>query len=273
MSGADDLLTFIDLGLTDAAALARRGGNRRDSTVKPGDRNQVVTATDLAIGRMVVERIRKTYPADSVIDEESGVWTGSSGRVWVVDPIDGTSNYAAGSPLYGCMMALLTGDGVQACGVTLPAFGTSYLAALGGGVRCNGVPLEAATPRPMAEHLVAYGLDLGGPAEMAPDWALLQHLAPRIRGLRMSNSVFDAVQVVTGVYGAYLHRRMQVWDIAPLHLLVTESGGACTDLDGQALRYAVRRPADLATRTYAVCLTAPGVEAEVRRELRPAAAG
>lgn len=255
---AASLLEIISDCLRAAADEARRRAGDLAVAVKSADRNQVVTDADVAIGRMTVDRIRRHCPEDTVVEEESGVLSGTSARTWVVDPIDGTSNYATGSPLYGSMIAVLDEGRVTAAGVVLPAFDETYLAVAGGGVLRNGVALPPARPRPMAEHLLAYGMDIDDGDAMAVDWRLLRNLVPGVLGVRMSNSVYDAVQVARGVYGAYVHRGLQLWDVAPIELLIVEAGGACATLDGRPLRYPVGHPGEVGTLTYAAVLSAPG---------------
>nr|WP_239146300.1 inositol monophosphatase family protein [Streptomyces sp. SID10815] len=104
----------------DALADLHRGAGETVE-VKAEDRNQITTAADHAIGRSIIAAIHRDFPADSVIEEESGVRTGSGPVTWIIDPLDGTSNYAAGSPLYGAMLAAVDEQGLLAAGISLPA--------------------------------------------------------------------------------------------------------------------------------------------------------
>lgn len=254
-------LPFLDACLAEAVALVNRLP-RGPASLKDGDRNQVVTAADRAVGTLLVRRVREAYPDAGVLDEETGAVTGPSGLVWTIDPIDGSSNYAAGSPLYGIMLAALEGGRPVAAGVALPAFGWCYTTESGHGLRRGGRTVPPPPPAPLAASLVAYGLDVGEAAGLRADWRLLAALAGRARGIRMSNSVFDAVMVATGAYGAFVHRRMRIWDIAPLDALVTAAGGACTDLAGQPLDWL--DPMARAGDEFAVCLTGPGLRDALR---------
>src|SRR5690242_9892420 len=78
-------------------------GNVTGST-KGDDNNQVLTETDVAIGKFLIEKIKQTYPDYNIIDEETGVVDNHSNFTWVIDPIDGTSNFADGVPTYGIML-------------------------------------------------------------------------------------------------------------------------------------------------------------------------
>lgn len=103
-------LPFIQKTIEQAGELARRYYGNVDHAVKTGDNNQVLTEADIAIGKYIVDAIVNEYPGHNVIDEEAGVIDNSSTVTWVVDPIDGTSNFAAGTPLYGCMIGVLEND-------------------------------------------------------------------------------------------------------------------------------------------------------------------
>ncbi|GAA2991677.1 inositol monophosphatase family protein [Actinokineospora diospyrosa] len=222
----------------------------------PGDRNQVVTAADLRVNAALTELIRARFPASAIVSEEADPVEGD-GLTWIIDPIDGTSNFAAGSPLYGSMVAAVRDGEVVAGGIALPAFDELYTAALGEGAFLGDQRLRLTPVSSLVDELVAYGVDVGSPSDIAPDLALLTGLAGSCRGIRSSNSVFDAVMVARGAYGALLHRSMRIWDIAPIAVLVTEAGGECTDLDGSPLRF--DSPTTRHNDVYAVRCARPGL--------------
>lgn len=97
---AMDYKTFTYDALAEASGIAHNNHTRITTiSLKGGDNVHVLTETDLAIGAMMVERLKQHYPLHNIIDEEAGVIDNGSEYTWVVDPIDGTSNYAAGLPL------------------------------------------------------------------------------------------------------------------------------------------------------------------------------
>ncbi|GGP78781.1 inositol monophosphatase family protein [Saccharothrix coeruleofusca] len=251
-------LEFIDDCLRRAAALARRSADRSAVAVKPDDPNQVVTPADLAISAELVGRITARFPDDSVLDEETGPRRGPSGTTWVLDPLDGSSNYAAGTALYGTMLAVVEHGRVVAAGIALPEFDEVLLAERGGGTHLNGVRVRTPARTELADCLVAHGLDTGPPAELSEDFRRLSWLASRCLGIRMSNSVFDAVQVVKGAYGAFLHRRTRIWDVAAIDCVAREAGGCCTAPDGEPLDFTdpIARAADW----YPVRVCADGLQ-------------
>lgn len=230
-------LDFIAELLDEASRLVLAASHGRRATVKDGDPSQVVTATDRAAGQAIVSRIRAAFPGDTVIEEESGLVSRGGTRTWVVDPLDGTSNFAAGSPLFGIAVGLLVRGVPVAGGVALPRFGETYLAERGGGARLNGtlLPLESAVG--LEASLVALGIDASTQEAARNDYDLACALALRCRGLRTSNSVFDLMMVARGAYGACLHRSTRIWDNVGPHVIVTEAGHVYTDLYGDQICY------------------------------------
>ena len=128
---------FLTTTLTAAAKIAAANFGNLSHSVKVGDRNQVLTETDLEIGHFLTDAIRTAYPDHNIIDEELGCIDNGSRYTWVVDPIDGTSNFAVGLPQYGIMLGLLDHDTPVAGGIALPAFDELYVATKGAGAWCN----------------------------------------------------------------------------------------------------------------------------------------
>lgn len=122
--------------------------------------------TDLAIGHFLTDAIRSKYPNHNIIDEELGCVDNGSRYTWVVDPIDGTSNFAAGLPQYGIMLGLLDHNTPVAGGIALPAFDELYVAIKGVGAWCNGKKIYVSRETDLANNLVAYGID-GHPEDPA----------------------------------------------------------------------------------------------------------
>jgi myo-inositol-1(or 4)-monophosphatase len=230
-------LGFLRSLLEEAGMLALSFPSRMSAQVKGADSNQVVTQADLAVGDRIRQRIRQEYPADGILDEEAGAAPGTSSVTWIVDPIDGTANFAAGSPHYGIMVGVLERGEPVAGGVVLPALSDTYLAAAGCGSYLNGTRLKVVSDSDLSQELVAYGMDIH-PAEVELDCRLLSGISTHCRGLRMSNSIFDCMMVAKGVYGAFMHRRNRIWDCVAGQVIVQEAGGVFSAMDGRAIDYA-----------------------------------
>ncbi|MET9499823.1 inositol monophosphatase [Streptomyces sp. NPDC006552] len=229
-------LTFLESLLREAAEIALSFPRGLSARIKDADPNQVVTNADLAIGTRLKSRIHERFPHDSEIDEEWGIVRGTSAITWVIDPIDGTSNFAAGSPLFGVMVGVLENGMPVAGGVSLPAFSETYVAEVGHGAYVNGNKLELKAGGDMTEQLVAYGIDFH-PSETAHDYRTMENIAFRCRGIRMSNSIFDCMMVAKGVYAASMHRRNRIWDCVAPHVIIQEAGGTFSTMEGDVPDY------------------------------------
>ncbi|MBI4093166.1 MAG: inositol monophosphatase [Candidatus Kerfeldbacteria bacterium] len=255
---------FIVESLRQASELARKKFGHVTGTVKPNDANQILTEADLAIGQLLIERIQKGFPNDNIIDEESGVINKGSERTWVIDPIDGTSNFAAGVPTYGILIGVLQNDIPVAGGASLPHFEEFYVAEKGQGAYCNGKNISVTREPHLRNALVSYGIDFfpEQPKRLDEEINILSDLITQIRNLRISNSVFDVVMVATGKYGGYLNRSGKIWDSVALHVILEEAGGTYTDFWGRSIDYsnALRRTSE----GYTWCIAPPQLHIQLQ---------
>ncbi len=256
---------FIKETLTEASKIADQNFYKVSaSTIKTGDNNQVLTQTDLEIGQMIVARIRETYPDFNIIDEEAGVIDNNSNKTWVVDPIDGTSNFANGLPTYGVMIGLLVDDQPVAGGVVLPALNQLYYAQKGEGAFCNDQKIEVTKETRLLSSLVAYGIDghQEDPEKTLSETKALAQIILNIRNLRTTNSAYDMVQVPAGRYGAFLNRTTKIWDNVAIQPIVEEAGGIVTDFWGKPMDYsnALQR----AQENFTICAGSPSLHAQLQ---------
>ncbi|QYC38835.1 Inositol-1-monophosphatase [Nonomuraea coxensis DSM 45129] len=240
------------LGLASEVALDKFG--HVSGRVKEGDPHQVLTEADSAIGKLLLGLVREEFPRHSLIDEEAGVLDNNSRYTWVIDPIDGTSNFAAGLPQYGIMIGLLEDATPIAGGIALPAFREIYSAEKGEGTTCNGVPVRVAAGGELGGRMLCYGIDADPdrPEVARAECELLAELL--LAGpykLRSSNSAFDVVMVASGRYGAFLNRTSKIWDNVAPHIVVEEAGGRWTAFDGSLIDYS--SPVHQATRNFTHC--------------------
>jgi myo-inositol-1(or 4)-monophosphatase len=253
----EDPKTFIGTLLKDVSAIAMSNFGKVAGVLKPGDNNQVLTETDLEIGRVIVDRIKRQYPEHNSIDEEAGVVDNGSAFTWVVDPIDGTSNFANGVPTFGVMIGLLENDTPIAGGIALPAFDEIYLAARGQGTTCNGKKIHITNETRLSNALVAYGIDghQEDPAITENEVVLLGNIILGIRNLRSSNSVFDQAMVAKGKYGAALNRTSKIWDNVAQQIVIEEAGGVYTDFYGVPIDYS--NPVSKVDANFTCCAASP----------------
>ena len=246
-------LQFITEVLESASMMAKNAYGIVATTVKSEDENQVLTETDLAISKFLIDTIRRLFPYHSIIDEEAGIIDNNSDYTWVIDPIDGTSNFAQGVPLYGIMIGLLEGGSPIVGGIALPSFAEICVAEKGSGAWCNNAKLTVSNETNLASALVAYGIDKH---QIDTDFTrkeckLLAEIILNVRNIRSSNSVFDTVMVAKGKYGGVLNRASRIWDNVAQQVLIEEAGGLYTDFFGQPIDYS--DPLSKSNKNYTFC--------------------
>jgi myo-inositol-1(or 4)-monophosphatase len=235
-------LDTADLGalVNEAAAILEDAakpfidGHRADSAVQKKG-NDFATEVDLAIERQVVEALTSKTGIE-VHGEEFGGADVDSPLVWVLDPIDGTFNYAAGSPLAAMLLGLLR-DGEPVAGLTwLPFLNQRYTATIDGPLYFNGVaqpPLERAE---LADAIVGVGtfnVDWRGPVPGRYRLAVLEHLSRVSSRLRIHGATgLDLAYTACGILGGAVSFGDHVWDHAAGVALVRAAGGIVTDLAG-----------------------------------------
>jgi myo-inositol-1(or 4)-monophosphatase len=234
-----DFKKFTLQSLTKASKIAETNFGKVKGTTKAEDNNQVLTETDIRIGKLLVNEIEKRFPKHNIIDEEAGVIDKKSIYTWVVDPIDGTSNFAQGIPMYGILLGLLENNTPIVGGITLPSFSETYIAEKGDGSYCNGKIIKVSDEKKLLDSLVAYGIDghRENPNLTEKECSLLAKLVLGMRNLRSSNSVYDYAMVAKGKYGGYLNQTSKIWDNVAAQVVIEEAGGAYTDFFGKPIDY------------------------------------
>jgi myo-inositol-1(or 4)-monophosphatase len=256
---------FIGELLDRAASTARMHFGQVEGRSKGADSNQVLTDADLAIGNQLVEAVERAHPSYNIIDEEAGVIDRGSDFTWVFDPIDGTSNFAVGSPHYGTMIALLREGVPLAAGITLPSFQLTYAAELGHGCRRNGKDFTPTLGESLADALMAYGIDghREDPTITRDEVQLLGEILLSVRNLRTSNSVYDFVMVLEGQYGAWMNRTSKIWDNVAQECLMVEAGGIYTDFYGAPISY--DRPTSKVDVNFTACAGSSSIHEDLQR--------
>lgn len=246
-------LDFITQALKKASAVANERFGKVSAVTKQEDNNQVLTETDLEIGKLLIEQIKNNFPSHNIIDEEAGVINNGSEYTWVVDPIDGTSNFACGLPNYGIMLGLLHNELSIAGGVAIPFFKELYIGEKGKGAFCNGRPIKVTGNNELRSTLVSY--QLNGYADR-PDFTRkecsdLAEIVLNIRNLRTTNCVWDIMMVADGKYGACLNQTCKIWDNVAQQVILEEAGGVYTDFWGAPIDYS--NPLSKAGQNYTFC--------------------
>ncbi|MGB8208078.1 MAG: inositol monophosphatase [Mycobacterium sp.] len=255
----DALVAEASAILDDAAEPFIAGHRAKSAVSKRGD--DFATKVDLEIERQVVDALAKATGIP-VHGEEFGGAELDSPWVWVLDPIDGTFNYAAGSPMAAILLGLLH-DGDPVAGLTwLPFTGERYVAVSGGPLTKSGVPQEPLATVELADSVIGVGTfnaDSRGRFPGRYRLAVLEELSRVSSRLRMHGATgIDLAYVADGILGGSISFGHHVWDHAAGVALVRAAGGVVTNLAGE----------EWTPDSRSALAAAPGVHAQILEILR-----
>jgi len=255
---------FISTILKQAGEIAQKSFGEVSTKIKGFDNNQVLTETDLKISKLFMSKIRQIYPKDNVIDEESGGIDNNASFTWVIDPIDGTSNFANGLPTYGIMIGVLKDSIPVAGGIILPFFNEFYYAEKGRGAFCNGKIIRVTNESNLLKTLGVYAIDgyQDNPKKTLEECQLLAEIVLNIRNLRISNSCFDIMMVANGKYSTWLNRTSKIWDNVAPQIIVEEAGGKYTNFVGNPIDYS--NPMQKIDQNFTVCASSPTLHKKIQ---------
>jgi myo-inositol-1(or 4)-monophosphatase len=237
----DDLAFGVELAARAGELL--NAGYERAMRIDRKSRRDVVTDVDYASEALVIKSIRDRYPGDAILAEESGrherIDRGEEAasrrrrgrwgrRTWVIDPLDGTVNYANGIPFF-CVSIGLVEDGAPVVGVVLdPLRGDCYAATVGGAATLNGKQMHASDKAELGDFVVS--LAIIGRGGIARE----RRVAREIRiGRRMGSAALALAYIASGRFDAYIQNGgLSLWDIAAAGLIAERGGATVTDLYG-----------------------------------------
>jgi myo-inositol-1(or 4)-monophosphatase len=198
----------------------------------------LVTEADIASEQLIVDAIRQEFPGHEIVSEEGlgnvGALAEDSQPVWLVDPLDGTVNYAHGYPLWGVSLALSEGGHILLAVTFDPLRDETFTAAQGKGAWCNGKRIKVSDVAEMRQALVATGFAYKRATVADNNLAEFGAVMPRVQGIRRAGSaVLDLAHLASGRLDGYWEMHLRPWDWAAGWLLVEEAGGRVTSMRGQ----------------------------------------
>ncbi len=228
------MLNFAIQTARDAGNLLLEKFGRISGVMKKGDIN-LVTEADLASEALIIERIKSYQPRHAILAEESGeavVIGGDTKWKWVIDPLDGTTNYAHGYPCF-CVTLALEHDGDIVIGVTFdPTRNELFSAEKGNGASLNSRPIRVSAETKLSESLIVTGFPYNF-KEVPHFERSLKEFLLRSRGVRRDGSAaIDMAYVACGRFDGFWEEGLNPWDVAAGKLLIQEAGGMVTYYDG-----------------------------------------
>ena len=211
------------------------------STSVKTNQSDLVTEADRFSESQITQYLNEVFPEDEVLGEESTNWKGDlkdslaypskNGRVWVIDPIDGTNNFVHGLPVFCISIALVEGGIIQAGIIYAPYLRETFVALKGKGAFLNGLPIQIAQKKSLEDSVVATGFPYDKMTARENNLQEFSCLMPQVRGIRrMGAAAYDLACVAAGFLDGYWEMNLSFWDVAAGMLLVEEAGGVVLPL-------------------------------------------
>jgi len=223
-----------------------------------------VSQADLRAEATVKAILTEFAPDYAFHGEEGGRVGGeNSDLTWLVDPLDGTTNFLWGAPLFGTCIALARGDEVLAGVINMPVLGEMLWAEKSGGAFLNGKPIHVSDKTRLEDAVIAFGIPHAGKPGHDVFRQEMGRLTVKATGVRRTGSAaVDLAYTACGRWDVYVERIVAAWDIAAGVGIILEAGGGATDADGNSLKL----------HGGSVCAGAPGLIEPLTGEIRAAAA-
>ena len=212
--------------VAEAGELALEGFRRADLDVERKADGTVVTPYDKAVERVLRRGITASFPGDAVLGEEEDDVIGTSGRRWILDPIDGTAPYVRGVVTWGVLVACEDEHGVLLGFAACPWAGETVAAGRGLGCTVDGEPAKASARQGVEGAVLA----TSGVEHWAP--GTFERLGQAGVKVRTWGNAYGLSLAATGRVDAFFDARVHPWDVAPAPVLMTEAGGCFATLDG-----------------------------------------
>ena len=226
----------VDLANRAGRLLLDEAPGRADDVSTKSSLTDMVTAVDRASEALIVGAIERERPDDGVLGEEGSARDGTSGVRWIIDPLDGTTNYLYGFPLFAVSIAVEVDGEVEAGVVAHPSLGEVFTARRGAGAFCNGNPIAVSGKDDLATALIATGFAYD-PDRRRAQARWLGGIIPSVRDIRRGGAAsLDLCWVACGRVDGYYEAGLSPWDVAAGDLIAREAGAQTSDFDGGPLR-------------------------------------
>jgi myo-inositol-1(or 4)-monophosphatase len=231
-----DRLTLAKTLARQSGALLREGYGRASQVNLKGEID-LITEYDLLSEKLLIEGIREAFPGDAILAEESGR-RGDGAGWWLIDPLDGTVNFAHGLPIFAVSIAYVEGESLKFGVIFNPMLDEFFVASSEGGAWLNDQPLHVSSVDALNDSLLVTGFPYD--VRTAADNNLERHAALSLlsRGVRrLGSAALDLAYVAAGRLEGYWEIQSSPWDVGAGSLMVLEAGGRVTRIDGSAVTY------------------------------------
>jgi len=252
--------------LNDLERLARgagqilRDGYSKEHTVQYKGTIDLVTEIDHASEAFLIGEIQSQFPDSHIIAEESGETVGENEGVWLIDPLDGTVNYAHHIPVFSVCIAYAVKGIVMLGAVYDPLRDEMFLAERGKGAFLNGKPIHVSETTELQKSLLVTGFPYDTWDTKLDNFKYFERLAKKTQGVRrLGSAALDGCYVASGRFDGFWEFALRPWDIAAAGLIAEEAGARVTKIDGSV---------DYLSSPISILAAAPGVYEKILEQLR-----
>jgi myo-inositol-1(or 4)-monophosphatase len=204
---------------------------RTDADMKA--RNDWVSRADRESEKAIVSDLHHRFPNDSILAEEGSGQSGTSGRTWIIDPLDGTSNFLQHFPVWSISIGLRAGDETIAGVVYEPLRGLFFTAQRGSGAFRNGTRMRVSDQQRVEGSFLATGFPFRAQQYVTIYCDIFEDVIRHAKGVRRAGSAaLDLAYTAAGIFDGFFELHLSRWDVAAGSLMITEAGGAVSDFSG-----------------------------------------
>jgi len=255
-----EITEFIEKTLSESGELVKASFGDIVPSQKKIEKSQIVTAVDVASERLIIERIIREYSRSGIIAEESGFIQSKNQSYFIVDPIDGTSNFANAIPWFGIMIAYIVDNQLECAGIYLPMTDEMYIAQKDKGATKNGSQIPKPKDVMLSDSLVSFCFS-SEHENSSREAACITNLSPKVLNLRTTNSAYDYAYAAEGKLAATINFRNKIWDIASVTLIANEIGCFVSDTYGKPISFDITEEGYMAN--YTLLVSNPSVKDEL----------
>ncbi|MGX8796846.1 inositol monophosphatase family protein [Fusibacter sp. JL298sf-3] len=194
----------------------------------------MVTEVDIACDQKIVKKLKSLFPEDNILSEEQGYCDRSGAYTWIIDPLDGTTNFSVGLPVFAVSIARFHGHHPVFGVVYVPMLDELFVAEKGKGSYLNGSRLHVSQRTILSESVLATGFPYDRATAVNNNSKNIETMVPLVKGIRrMGAAAYDICLVGAGILDGFWELKLGKWDIAAAWLVVTEAGGAFFAKEGE----------------------------------------
>jgi len=233
---------ILMLALRDAGALLLGYFDKPVDAIQKESQSSIVTDADLGSEKLIVSIIRSEYPSHNILSEECGFIDNKSEYTWIIDPLDGTSNFLSGIPWFGVLITLFRGNLPEMAGAYLPICEDLYFAEKGKGALKNDNPFSLPADKALKDSLFAICVDYTEDQDfLNRGLETYKSIVRQSRNIRSTNSLVDFLYVAEGKFGGVMNLFTKVWDISGLGLIISEAGGVMKNINGNDIHFSISK--------------------------------